>query len=442
MLAAAALALPACRTGRRFDADIIVVGAGLAGLHAAMLLQDEGRDVLVVDAARRVGGRMLTLEHEGGRTEGGGQQIGASYARVIDTAQRLGVPLYTEARSQVGTRYHVGGDWMEADRLIVDAFPKAYRNTPPGSLLFRLLAAEDPAFTAPDDWLSADPKFDVSARDFLAARGFSIEAIALVDRTLNGNDVDSYSMLNLHRTWQLYRQSSGMGATRYVEGGSQRLPEAMAASLARPVRLSTRVTRITENADGVTLEHEGGRLRAAHCLYAAPYSATGRAVLDAPLDPVQREALSKLPYTQIVQHHYGLNGAAASIWADTPVERFFVDTGRDGAPTGFARGWLNGRGAVGQGQRIDTYTSAIANIAPELARRIAPLVSVDWTVANPLAGGAYFHWAPGQAARWADVMGRSTRRLHFAGEHLGRLHTGMEAAMESAESAVLRLMGL
>ena len=59
-----------------------------------------------------------------------------------------------------------------------------------------------------------------------------------------------------------------------------------------------------------------------------------------------------------------------------------------------------------------------------------------WTASNSRAGGAYMHWAPGQIARWAGRMGEPADRLVFAGEHLGLVHTGMEAAMESAERAV------
>ena len=60
---------------------------------------------------------------------------------------------------------------------------------------------------------------------------------------------------------------------------------------------------------------------------------------------------------------------------------------------------------------------------------------VRWDEAQPLSGGAYMHWAPGQIGAWAQTMGLPAGRLHFAGEHVSRLHTGMEGAMESAEQA-------
>jgi monoamine oxidase len=74
------------------------------------------------------------------------------------------------------------------------------------------------------------------------------------------------------------------------------------------------------------------------------------------------------------------------------------------------------------------------------AARVRLRRAVRWTPENPLAGGAYMHWAPGQVARWAEGMGAPAGRLHFAGEHLSRTYTGMEGAMESGENAAVAVM--
>ena len=74
------------------DRDVIVVGAGLAGLAAATKLEAQGLDVLVLEAQQRVGGRIHSMRQLGSG-EAGGTYIGAGYERVIAAASRHGVPL-------------------------------------------------------------------------------------------------------------------------------------------------------------------------------------------------------------------------------------------------------------------------------------------------------------------------------------------------------------
>ncbi len=76
---------------KRYDA--IVVGAGLSGLHAARILEEQGLNVLVLEGRNRIGGRVYTLMDVPGRPEAAGEFMGPNYARMIDTARTLGVDL-------------------------------------------------------------------------------------------------------------------------------------------------------------------------------------------------------------------------------------------------------------------------------------------------------------------------------------------------------------
>ena len=76
-------------------ADVVVVGAGLAGLAAASRLVDAGAQVVVLEARERVGGRTLTVPTaDGTPIDHGGQWIGPTQDRIAALAARVGVTTY------------------------------------------------------------------------------------------------------------------------------------------------------------------------------------------------------------------------------------------------------------------------------------------------------------------------------------------------------------
>ena len=73
------------------DADVLVVGAGFAGLSAARSLSEAGLDVVVIEARRRVGGRTHTVERSGVTLDLGGQWIGPGQTHIVALADELGI---------------------------------------------------------------------------------------------------------------------------------------------------------------------------------------------------------------------------------------------------------------------------------------------------------------------------------------------------------------
>lgn len=452
-----ALSLVSCAPQKqKFDAQVIIIGAGLSGLYAAMLLEEQGKDVLVLEAEQRVGGRMYTIDHAEGVTEGGGQQIGASYARILDVANQLSVPLYKETGRGPETAFFLNKKWKSQQDLNIASFPEGFTSSSPTSVLFRLLAKE-PGFETADAWLEAPETMDISATEFLSSRGFSHEAQILIERALNANSLSTYSILNLHRSLQIFRQSTDMGPTQYVAGGAQRLPEAMANRLNRPVKLGTFIDRIKAKSDRIEVLASGSPQPyvAEQVICTIPFGGLRNIkTLSADINSVQREAISGLAYTQILQFHgrvsenyWEKDEIAPSMWLDNKLERIFAATDRNSELTGFIRTWINGDGTKGwldSGYEVakKSCMDEIRRVRPELAKTLDLRHVVNWTHSNPHAGGAYMHWAPGQARRWAKDMGKPAGRLYFAGEHLSRLHTGMEGAMESAENAAFDLLNM
>lgn len=449
LAAAAAAALPGCGPAARRskDADVMIVGAGLSGLFAAMQLEAEGFRVLVLEASNRIGGRLWTLDELPGRPEAGGSQVGQTYARIRYAAQKTGVaiidnppPAREDRALFIGDRMILQGGWAGAPD---NPFPDAFKPLPPDAALFAASGRDNP-FDAPDAWrMSAR---DLSAAAHLEALGFNEEARRLVNVALNANDLSTYSMINVWRTLQLFAVDASMGPTGDIENGSQRLPEAMAGALANPVMLETPASGVSADRNGVLVRAGNRDWSADFCILAAPFPALRKIAIDPAPTGAQAEAIASLPYTQIMQVHFEpeapfweLDGMPAGMWTDGPLERIFPVKDKNGSVVAFTA-WINGEPAHALSTRDD---GAIEALARDELRRLRPASEgkirigkiVRWTESGSYSGGAYMHWAPGEVARWAAVMGAPIGPIHFAGEHLSFLHTGMEGAMESGASA-------
>ncbi|MEX1252111.1 MAG: FAD-dependent oxidoreductase, partial [Hyphomonas sp.] len=191
-------------------------------------------------------------------------------------------------------------------------------------------------------------------------------------------------------------------------------------------------------------------LTAPYVICSLPFAAMRNSVILSPAnaDPVaalRAEAINALPYTQIHQihlapetHFWEADGLPAEMWTDTAIERVFANHDEAGEIASLTC-WVNGNG-VRRGLSDEGWFDLAATAFLKLrGAKVRGLKVVRWDESQSFSGGAYTHWAPGQIAAWAQQMGAPSGRLHFAGEHLSYLHTGMEGAMESAERAAFEV---
>jgi monoamine oxidase len=456
----AGAALPGLRAqGTR--ADVLVAGAGLAGLAAAAVLDAAGLKVRVLEASSRIGGRIHTLDDLPGRPETGGQQIGSAYTRTLAAAARLGLALEPNARSPLLADarlvLHVAGrrlsmaEWAAAPE---NPLPEPLRALLPERAAARALGASPLATVTA--WRDAThAALDRPADAALRERGFGEAALRLVDASnAYGDTLAETSLLNLYQVQtNIAEILKTPGPVRNVAGGNQRLPEAMAQALKHgEVLRGRRVVAIDVGAGGVEMHGaDGSRHRARLGVVALPLPAL-RGVAVAPRWPAaMAEAVASAAYARVTQLHlevlqpfWEADGSAPYLWSDGPLERVFPQDREGQGRPGTLIAWINGAGTHRWDALDDAAAAALVDAelqrvwpaargAVRLARRVA------WH-ADPLFGGAWINWAPGQITRFAAALAQPHGALHLAGEHTGGGIRGIEAAFESGERAAREII--
>jgi monoamine oxidase len=468
-LTAATAVLPRAASAARHRPRVIVVGAGLAGLVAALDLERGGADVTVLEARDTPGGRVRTLREpfaDGLYAEAGALLIPDSHHLVREQAEELGVRLVTVARDPPGELYHVRGR-----RILPGAAPGSWpfdltpeeRALGPAGMWERYVARAldelgDP--TAPGWPGSALARHDaMTMAGFLRARGASPDAVALLALGylgLGGDGIDTYSALSMLRDLALRR---GSRAFWTVAGGNDRLPAAMAARLGGRIRYGAPVIRIEpgeHTAAVVSREAGGGRRHVAdHVVCTLPPPVLARLDVTPDFSPARRAAIAAIAATSVTRvffqtrtRFWRSQRLPASAVSDLPIKWVCEATATQPGVRGILDAHVGGAdarrlAALPPPERIRSVLTDLERIYPGAAAHVEATATIDWE-AEPCARGAYAWFRPGQLTSLMPSLTEPEGRIYLAGEHLSSASGWMQGALESglrAARAVLAAAG-
>jgi monoamine oxidase len=255
---------------------VVVVGAGMAGLSAARHLADAGREVRVLEARPRLGGRIHTVDLGGVRADAGAAWLQQERRNpLLPIVRELGLRLVrTDFRAPraVSPRGPVPLALIERARDAIET-AVAQWDSPPGGPPDRPLAEIlAPLLDHPD------PELRRAAR-------WTLEAEVVLE--------SGTAMEELSARWTLREEGVGAGDHWLVEGYGA-LIERLADGL--DVRLGAAARRIAWSRDGVVVETGAGEHRAERCICSVPLALlrAGQPELRPGLPEPQRRALGRL----------------------------------------------------------------------------------------------------------------------------------------------------
>ncbi|MFI5055757.1 MAG: flavin monoamine oxidase family protein [Actinomycetota bacterium] len=415
------------------DADVVVLGAGFAGVAAARNLQEAGTRVVILEARDRIGGRTWYREMPGAgvSAEYGGMFFSrATQPHLAAEIERYGIAVTPSVEPELvawtrGDERHEG---MAAIERIQSLLASSQLMTALEMTAKAFAAGERAALDALDitsaawvDALDADPEAADYLRAFLVAMG--------------GSSIDRTSVLPL--LWDMV-ELDYTPADAYVDmgelftDGTKSLIDAMAAGL--DVRLGTEATRVVAAADGVSVTtRDGSMIRAGAAIVALPLNVWADVVFDPPLaSPKQRAA---------TQRHPGAVSKVLALVSNAPASYLGAGWG-----TPINAGFITKAAGVNQlfmgfsvQDRVDLsdHDAVAAAVNAHLPR--ATVVATDghdW-VGDPFSKGAWLAVPPTWFSDGTfEALREPEGRLAFAGSDIAAEGAGwIEGAISSGVAA-------
>jgi monoamine oxidase len=441
----------------RNQADVIIIGGGLAGLSAARSLTAQDFSVIVLEASDRVGGRTWTTKlPDGGWIDMGGQWTGLSMGHIAALADSLGVKTFS-SYCQGNNIFIFEGKQMEYSSSVdPGAFPlpeadlKEYR-----SVLEKLdsFAAEipiDAPWNAPHalEWDSQTVATWI--RDNISTSGakFLMRIFTLGYFASEPKDVSFLHFLLYIRAGQGFQKVHTFGnGLRFIEG-AQQISEKIAQQLGDRMILNAPVQEIDQTGDAVVVLTAQGRFEAKRVIVAMAPPLAAR-IFYRPKLPADRDQFTqRAPLGSTIKVHavypnafWRKNGLSGKVISENDDISFAVDNSPPNGEPGILGGFIQGQNARLWANRSDedlkkmVLETFVKYYGPEAGFPTA-FYKADWNGESWSRGGFGSVLPAGVWTSFPNVIRDPVGRIHWAGTETAiGWYSSMNGAVSSGERA-------
>jgi monoamine oxidase len=444
------------------DVDYCVVGAGFAGLTAALRLKQAGRSVALLEARDRVGGRTFTVTRDDGSwIDRGGAWVGPGQDRIHALMDEFGVPEYKQNHD---------GDAM----MIVDGKKHRYGGTIPWSMSPWAVTNLGVGLTVLEEMCKAVPRESpweakkadewdrISLAEWIEKNSLSKQAREMLDMALAGTYTSAASETSL--LWMLTQMGSG-GGPGFVIGGKGGAQDArpvggmgaiyrpMAAELVDALHLSQPVQQISQDADGVTVSAADVTVRARRVIVAIPL-AIATSIVYEPALPVDRAFLhQRMPSGAVIkvsviydEPFWRADGFSGQSSSPNSPATLTIDACTDTADPGIMCIITEGPAArrltkLDEAERKAVFIGELVDRFGSKAKTPLELHEQNWTVERYSGGGMIGHAPTGVLTQFGYTLRPPCGRVHWAGTESSAVMCGwIDGAVRSGERAAAEAM--